>query len=137
MKNWQTDVLVIGSGLAGIRAAIEARRAGATVLLLSQSPIGKANNTAISKGNFAIPDGGGDPRDDASQHLNDTIAGGSGINNPALVSVMVNSLRDEAGFLADCGVSLVRRETGSLVRLNFPVYGLSVRLLEVFTGQTG
>lgn len=61
MKNWQTGVLIIGSGLAGIRAALEARRAWGDVLVLSGAPIGKASNTAISKGYFAIS-GAGDPK---------------------------------------------------------------------------
>ncbi len=114
VKQWQTDVLVIGSGLAGIRAAMEARRAGASVLAVSRAPMGKANNSAISKGHFAVSGGEFYPGDSAEQHLNDIIAGGGRINDPGLVSVMVDNLKDEAGFLKDCGVSLITRDDGSL-----------------------
>lgn len=119
MKNWQTGVLVIGSGLAGIRAAIEARRAGGDVLVVSDAPVGKASNTAISKGYFAISGAGG-PGDSPGQHLSDITDGGCRVNEPALISVMVNNLKDEAGFLMECGVSLNVREDGSLVQAKYP-----------------
>ncbi|MFZ5633778.1 MAG: FAD-binding protein [Bacillota bacterium] len=119
MKNWQTDVLVIGSGLAGIRAAIEARRAGAAVLVVSRGAIGKANNTAISKGYFAVPGAGG-PEDGAARHLEDIMAGGGGIGNPALVHVMVDNLDEEAEFLAGCGVPLALRSDGSFLATRVP-----------------
>ena len=57
------DVLVIGGGGAGLRAAIEAREKGADVLLVSKARAGYANNTIISKATFAVPDGWSDPRD--------------------------------------------------------------------------
>ncbi|MCL6611660.1 MAG: FAD-binding protein [Peptococcaceae bacterium] len=114
MKNWETDVLVIGSGLAGLRAAIEARRAGTRVLVVSRAPIGKANNSAISKGQFAVSGGEFHPGDSAEQHMKDILAGGGRIGDPRLVSVMVENLKDEVGFLRDCGVSLASRDDGSL-----------------------
>ncbi len=119
MKKWQIDVLVIGSGLAGIRAALEARLAGATVLLVSEAAIGKANNTAISKGFFAIP-GRGNHGDDAGQHLIDIITGGCNLNDPELVTVMVNNLKNEADFLLESGVTLTLRSDGGLRYSKFP-----------------
>lgn len=119
MKEWQTDVLVLGSGLAGIRAAIEARRPGRAVLVVSRTSIGKANNTAISKGFFAVP-GVSDPGDGAGRHLDDIIKGGGHIGDPALVSVMVNNLKGEVGFLTECGVPLALRDDGSLVYSKIP-----------------
>ena len=47
------DVLVVGSGAAGLRAAIEARKKSLDVMLVSDSPVGFRNNTAISKAAFA------------------------------------------------------------------------------------
>ncbi|MEW6275835.1 MAG: FAD-binding protein [Bacillota bacterium] len=119
MKSWETDVLVVGGGLAGIRAAVEARRAGSAVLLVSLSPVGKANNSAISKGHFAIPGAGG-PGDDFERHFQDIIAGGCRISDPGLVSAMIENLKDEVNFLLDCGVRLARRSDGSLVRSRPP-----------------
>jgi len=48
-----SDVLVIGSGAAGVRAAIEAKKLGADVILLSEFKVGTRNNTIISKGTLA------------------------------------------------------------------------------------
>ncbi|MFZ5650111.1 MAG: FAD-binding protein [Bacillota bacterium] len=112
-------MLAIGSGLAGIRAAMEARRSGGDVLVVSDAPVGKASNTAISKGYFAIP-GAGDSGDNPGQHLSDITAGGCRVNDPALISVMVNNLKDEVGFLMECGVSLTARDDGSLLYTKFP-----------------
>ena len=48
-----TSVLVIGGGAAGPRAAIEAKKRTPDVLLVSESPVGVRNNTAVSGGGFA------------------------------------------------------------------------------------
>lgn len=112
-------MLIIGSGLAGIRAAIQAREAGCKVLVVSKAPTGRANNTAVAKGFIAVS-GGGDPRDSRDQHLNDTLAGGCRINDAALVSVMVENLKDEAEFLLRCGVPLAVRDDGSLSYIQVP-----------------
>lgn len=114
MKIWESDVLVIGSGLAGIRAAIEARRSGAGVLVASRAATGKANNSAISKGHFAVSGEGFHPGDSPGQHLRDIIAVGRGINDPELVSAMVGGLKDELNFLRGCGVALACGEDGGL-----------------------
>ncbi|MCL6479729.1 MAG: FAD-binding protein [Peptococcaceae bacterium] len=119
MKEWRTGVLVIGSGLAGLRAALEARRAGGDVLVVSGAPTGKASNTAVSKGYFAVS-GAGDPGDSPGRHLDDIVDGGRRVNDPALISVMVENLKDEAGFLMECGVPLTVREDGGLLFSKFP-----------------
>ncbi len=78
------DVLVVGSGGAGLSAAIEAKLAGANVFLASKSPVGLGNNTAISKA--SIPAAGvGDKRDSPEAHLKDTLTSGRFINDQALV----------------------------------------------------
>ena len=84
-----TEVLIIGGGGAGIRAAIEAHEHGAKVLLLSRSRVGYGSNTAIAGGAFAAvlspSRGGRDPLDSPGQHLRDTISGGRFINDQTLV----------------------------------------------------
>ncbi len=114
MKSWETDVLIIGGGLAGIRAAVEARTKGAAVLLVSRGPAGKANNSAVSKGYFAVP-GACAPADSPERHFSDIISGGCRINDPELVLAMVNNLEGEINFLVDCGVPLAVRADGSFV----------------------
>ena len=70
------DVLVIGGGGAGLRAAIAARETGADVVLVSKTRIGYASNTLISKATFAAPSGWSDPRDNPEVFLKDAVVGG-------------------------------------------------------------
>jgi len=105
----ECDVLVIGGGGAGLRAAIEAKHAGADVLLVSKSRIGYANNTYIAKASIAAS-GWGDPRDGGSTHLEDTVKGGCFLNDRELVSVMVEGAKNEISFLEKCGVAFAKKE---------------------------
>jgi len=57
------DVLIIGGGGAGLRAAIQARESGVTVTVVSKSRAGYGNNTDLSNGTFAAATGWRDPRD--------------------------------------------------------------------------
>ena len=74
-KKISCDVLIIGGGGAGLRAAIAARLAGASILLVSKGRVGYANNTYISKALIAVS-GLGDKRDGKNVHLEDTLKGG-------------------------------------------------------------
>ena len=103
------DVLVIGGGGAGLRAAIEARHAGADVLLVSKAKVGYANNTYIAKAIIAAS-GWGDPRDGGRVHLEDTVKGGRFLNDPELVSAMVEEAKSEISFLEKCGVAFRKKE---------------------------
>jgi succinate dehydrogenase/fumarate reductase flavoprotein subunit len=103
------DVLVIGGGGAGLRAAIEARQAGADVLLVSKAKVGYANNTYIAKAIIAAS-GWGDPRDGSRVHLEDTVKGGRFLNDPELVSAMVVEAKDEISFLEKCGVAFQKKD---------------------------
>lgn len=107
-----TDVLVIGSGGAGLRAAIEARRNNVGVLLVSSSRIGYGNNTAIAAGALAAA-GWGDPEDNPEQHFKDTMRGGCSINNQRLVDIMVRGAKQQVFDLMEYGVKFIERD-GSL-----------------------
>jgi succinate dehydrogenase/fumarate reductase flavoprotein subunit len=99
-----TDVLIIGGGGAGLRAAIAARRKGATVLIVSKSQIGLGNNTALSKGAFAAATGWGDIKDSPEIHVKDTLEGGRFINDVPLLNKVTNRIVHEVLFLEECGV---------------------------------
>ena len=58
-----SDVLVIGDGGTGLRAAIAARQKGASVLIVSKSKVGLGDNTAMAKGAFAAATGEADMND--------------------------------------------------------------------------
>lgn len=103
-----TDVLIIGGGGAGLRAAIEARKNGVEVLVVSQSRVGYGSNTTISGGAFTaalyhsknrrnLPDSG-------KQHLADTIKGGYFLNDQALAEIMVSGSEQQVEDLYRFGV---------------------------------
>jgi len=70
------DVIVIGAGLAGMVAALEARMEGADVVLISKGPLGIGSNSALSGARFA----GSTPNYSQEEHVRDTLKAGKGIN---------------------------------------------------------
>lgn len=105
-----SDVLVIGGGGAGLRAAIEAREMGADVLLVSKARAGHANNTIISKATFAAPSGWSDPRDNPDVYLEDAVIGGRFLNDQRLVAVVAKEAGPQMPFLEKCGVRFLESE---------------------------
>jgi succinate dehydrogenase / fumarate reductase flavoprotein subunit len=80
------DVLVIGAGGAGLRAAIAARAAGADVGLVCKSLLGKAH-TVMAEGGVAASLGHVAPDDDWKVHFRDTMVGGKYLNNPRMAQL--------------------------------------------------
>ena len=81
MQIMDSDVLIIGSGIAGLRAALEVSKLGRRALLISKGPLGKANNTYLAGGLFAF----GAESADVGAHVDKTLKSGRGLNNLALV----------------------------------------------------
>ena len=77
---FEHDVLVIGAGGSGLRAAIEARAAGVSVGLVCKSLLGKAH-TVMAEGGIAAALGSVDERDSWKVHFADTMRGGQYVNN--------------------------------------------------------
>ena len=102
-KPFYCDVLVIGGGGAGLRAAIAAKLRGADVLLISKSKVGYSTNTYISKAIIAAT-GWGTSKDREVVHLADTIKGGRFLNDQAMVEKVAEQARSEIAFLMECGV---------------------------------
>lgn len=89
----ETDVLVIGAGGAGLRAALEARLAGVRTLLSNKGKVAVSGATAVglaSSAGFAIPDGAGDPEDNTDVHYNDIMTAAQGCADPRLVRILVD-----------------------------------------------
>jgi succinate dehydrogenase flavoprotein subunit len=80
------DVLVIGAGGAGLRAAIEARAAGANVGLVCKSLLGKAH-TVMAEGGVAAALAHVAPSDSWQTHFRDTMVGGKYLNNPRMAEL--------------------------------------------------
>jgi fumarate reductase (CoM/CoB) subunit A len=84
MEHLSCDVLIVGSGAAGLRAAISAREAGLDVCVISKGTPGKATCTILSGGVFAgVPEANG-PED----HIARTLQAGRGINQKELVEIL-------------------------------------------------
>src|SRR5688500_3938276 len=89
MAEYQTlehDVLVIGAGGAGLRAAIEASAAGVRVGLVCKSLLGKAH-TVMAEGGVAASLANVDDRDNWRVHFSDTMRGGQYLNNPRMAEL--------------------------------------------------
>ncbi len=85
MEHIFCDVLVVGSGAAGLRAAISAKQKGLDVCVISKQAPGKATCTILSAGVFA----GTEENKSYSHHLRRTLQAGRGINQQELVKVLV------------------------------------------------
>jgi fumarate reductase (CoM/CoB) subunit A len=99
METVKTDVLVIGGGGAGMRAALAARESGAEVLLVSKTPAGKSTCTSLSAGAFTIAVRGFSQED----HLEGTFRAGRGINVPEFVKILVEEAPERVRELEESG----------------------------------
>ncbi|OGK29650.1 hypothetical protein A3G67_00670 [Candidatus Roizmanbacteria bacterium RIFCSPLOWO2_12_FULL_40_12] len=109
LKTIKTDVLVIGAGGAGLRAAIEAKRNGAKVLVISKESMGEAHTKMAMGGlNVAIK-----PPATAKQHLQDTIKGGWEINNYKMAKIFAREMPQRIYDLEDYGVNFDKLPDGS------------------------
>ena len=105
-----SDVLIIGSGAAGLRAAIAAREHGVAVMLLSESPAGFRSNTAISRAVFATAGVLSEAGDSPEAHLQDIISGGRLVSDRRLAATMTRGIRQQVDDLERFGVKFERRE---------------------------
>ncbi len=105
-----TDVLVIGGGAAGLRAAITARKHGRRVTLTSESPVGFKNNTAISRAVLAAPDIAREAGDSPEAYLDDILTGGRLINDRLLVATLARAVRRQIDDLVEFGVNFQKRD---------------------------
>lgn len=86
MEHLAAEIIVIGNGAAGLRAAIAAREAGRDVLVLAKAPQGKGTSTLLSGGGFSTS-GQGFSRAD---HRAATLAAGRGLNQLELVEILID-----------------------------------------------
>ncbi|HEX3163349.1 MAG TPA: FAD-binding protein [Pseudolabrys sp.] len=105
----ETDVLVIGSGAAGMCAAIEAAREGASVLLAERSLIGRGGATVMAQMTVAVALGAETP-DHWSHHYQDTLAAGRGLCNEPLAKLLCEDGPDCIRAMDDWGVGWARKD---------------------------
>lgn len=121
MENYEThyhDVLVIGSGGAGLRAAIEASAAGVTVGVVCRSLLGKAH-TVMAEGGVAAALANVDDRDNWKVHFADTLRGGQYLNNWRMVELFAKEAPDRVRELEAWGALFDRTKDGRILQRNF------------------
>ena len=121
MAEYQTfehDVLVIGAGGAGLRAAIEASAAGVKVGVVTKSLLGKAH-TVMAEGGMAAAMGNVDDRDNWRVHFADTMRGGQYLNNPRMAELHAKEAPDRVRELEAWGAVFDRTKDGRILQRNF------------------
>ena len=112
------DVLVIGAGAAGMRAAIAASDEGASVCLVSKSLLGKAP-TVMAEGGAAAALGNADERDNWKVHFRDTIKGGKHLNNWKMAKIHAEQAPERILELERWGAVFDRTKDGKINQRNF------------------
>jgi succinate dehydrogenase / fumarate reductase flavoprotein subunit len=112
------DVLVIGAGGAGLRAAIEASAAGVSVGLVCKSLLGKAH-TVMAEGGMAASLGNVDERDNWKVHFADTMRGGQYVNNWRMAELHAKEAPARVRELEAWGAVFDRTKDGRILQRNF------------------
>lgn len=113
-KTIRTDVLIIGSGGAGCRAAIEVSNQGKNPLIVSKGLSFRSGCTGMAEGGYNAAFGFVDPDDSFEAHIKDTLKGGSYLNDPKLVDILVNESPDRLRDLEEYGALFDRTESGEI-----------------------
>ena len=117
-QTYEHDVIVIGAGGAGLRAAIEASAAGVRVGLICKSLLGKAH-TVMAEGGMAAAMGNVDDRDNWKVHFSDTMRGGQYINNWRMAELHAKEAPDRVRELEAWGAVFDRTKDGKILQRNF------------------
>ncbi|MCP4624373.1 MAG: FAD-binding protein [bacterium] len=134
-KEVKTDVLIVGGGGAGFRAAIGAREKGADVLLLSKGPLGRCGATPMAGADYTL-DGKslrklgfyGEPIDSQQTFFEDIVKQGFYLNNQKLLEQYVRTAPDRLQELLDWGVVVVRSEERA-------IFTSGIGMMDALVGQ--
>ena len=134
----ETDVVVIGSGYAGLSAAVEACKVGASVIVLEKMPY-FGGNSLISGGGYCSSDSKlklreklGLGEDSWQLHMKDTLEGGQNRNLPELVEVLARCAPEGLDFIIDAGVpfsDVLPRLGGHSAHRSYQITGSSGKTL--------
>src|SRR2546427_10080588 len=112
------DVLVIGSGGAGLRAAIEASASGVSVGIVCKCLLGKAH-TVMAEGGIAAALANVDERDSWKVHFADTMRGGQDVNNWRMAELHAKEAPDRVRELEAWGALFDRTTDGRILQRHF------------------
>lgn len=118
-RSLRTDVLIVGTGGAGLRAAIEAQKSGAEVMVVSKGGF-PSGCTAVAMGGMLAAV---DQQDSTSRHFEDTVQGGNYLNSQPLVRLLANHAADRARDLERYGTEFEKQDEQYKL---FPYTGSSV-----------
>jgi succinate dehydrogenase / fumarate reductase, flavoprotein subunit len=121
MPSYETheyDVVVVGAGGAGLRAAIEASARGARTALICKSLLGKAH-TVMAEGGIAAALANVDTRDQWQVHFRDTIKGGKFLNQWRMAQLHAQEAADRVNELEQWGAVFDRTKDGRILQRNF------------------
>jgi succinate dehydrogenase / fumarate reductase, flavoprotein subunit len=117
-QEYSYDVLVIGAGGAGLRAAIEAASANVKVGVVCKSLLGKAH-TVMAEGGIAAALANVDDRDNWKVHFSDTMRGGQYLNNCRMAELHAKEAPDRVRELEAWGALFDRTKDGRILQRNF------------------
>ncbi len=118
IERFSYDVVVIGAGGSGLRAAIEARARGLKTAIISKSLFGKAH-TVMAEGGAAAAMGNVNPHDNWQVHFRDTMRGGKFMNNPRMAELHAKEAPDRVWELEAYGAIFDRTPDGKISQRNF------------------
>ena len=114
IKTISTDVLIIGSGGAGSRAAIEVDDAGLKAIIVSKGLSFRSGCTGMAEGGYNAVFKTVDKDDSIDAHIHDTLKGGSYLNDSKLVEILVNESPKRLIDLENFGALFDRQESGEI-----------------------
>jgi succinate dehydrogenase / fumarate reductase flavoprotein subunit len=117
-EHHEYDVLIIGAGGAGLRAAIEAKQRGLSVGIVSKSLLGKAH-TVMAEGGMAAAMGNVYPEDNWMVHFRDTMRGGKYLNNYRMAELHAKEAPDRVWELEQWGALFDRTKDGKILQRDF------------------
>ena len=117
-EHHEYDVLIIGAGGAGLRAAIEAKQRGLKVALVTKSLLGKAH-TVMAEGGMAAAMGNVYPEDNWMVHFRDTMRGGKMLNNYRMAELHAKEAPDRVHELEQWGALFDRTKDGKILQRDF------------------
>ena len=118
MDRYSYDVVVVGAGGSGLRAAIEARLNGKKTAIISKSLFGKAH-TVMAEGGCAAAMGNVNPHDNWQVHFRDTMRGGKFLNNWRMAELHAKEAPDRVWELEAWGALFDRTKDGKISQRNF------------------
>ncbi len=117
-EHHEYDVLIIGAGGAGLRAAIEAQQRGLRVGIVTKSLLGKAH-TVMAEGGMAAAMGNVYPEDNWMVHFRDTMRGGKYLNNYRMAELHAKEAPDRVMELEQWGALFDRTTDGKILQRDF------------------